>query len=144
MRSSAAILFHAVAVMIVALVSGATRMSSMWGASRKNWRVSAKTGGLGAASTAPVGSFQANALGLYDMLGNVGEFCSDGYQGDYYWQSPAEDPSGPREKAKGHVVRGGTFLNGPGLVGATSRVECPDVYRNYAIGFRVVLETGGK
>ena len=98
----------------------------------------------GFAFTAPVGSFRPNALGLYDMLGNVGEFCSDGYQADYYRQSPEEDPSGPREKAKGHVVRGGTFLNGPGLVRATSRVECPDAYRNYVIGFRVVLETDGK
>ena len=79
-----------------------------------------------------------------DMLGNVGEFCGDWYQGDYYQQSPAADPTGPREKAKGHVVRGGTFLNGPWLVRATSRVECPDVYRNYVIGFRVLLETGGK
>jgi formylglycine-generating enzyme required for sulfatase activity len=78
------------------------------------------------------------------MLGNVGELCSDWYQGDHYGQSPEENPAGPREKAKGHVVRGGTFLNGPGLVRATSRVECPDVYRNYVIGFRVVLETGGK
>ena len=62
----------------------------------------------------------------------------------YYRQSPEEDPSGPREKAKGHVVRGGTFLNGPVVVRATSRIECPDVYRNYVIGFRVVLETAVK
>jgi formylglycine-generating enzyme required for sulfatase activity len=98
----------------------------------------------GFAFTAPVGSFQANALGLFDMLGNVGEFCGDGYQADYYGQSPEEDPTGPREKTKGHVVRGGTFLNGPVVVRATSRIECPDAYRNYVIGFRVVLETGGK
>ena len=98
----------------------------------------------GHAFTAPVGRFQANALGLYDMLGNVGEFCSDGYQGDYYRHSPAEDPTGPRDKTKGHVVRGGTFLNGPVLVRATSRVECPDVYRNYVIGFRVVRDTESK
>jgi formylglycine-generating enzyme len=98
----------------------------------------------GFAFTAPVGSFQPNALGLFDMLGNVGELCGDGYQADYYRQSPEEDPTGPREKTKGHVVRGGTFLNGPVVVRATCRVECPDVYRNYVIGFRVVLETGGK
>lgn len=90
--------------------------------------------------TAPVGSFPANGWGLFDMLGNAGEFCSDGFQADYYGQSPEEDPPGPPEKTKGHVVRGGTFLNGPAVVRATTRIECPDAYRNYVIGFRVVLE----
>ena len=65
-RSSGAILFQALAVMMVALVSGATRMSSMYGASRKNCSVSAKTGGLGAASMAPVGSF--SCLGISPAL----------------------------------------------------------------------------
>jgi sulfatase modifying factor 1 len=90
--------------------------------------------------TAPVGSFQANALGLYDMLGNAGEFCADGYDAEYYGTSPVKDPMGPGKKTKGHVVRGGTFLNDARLVRVTSRVECPNTYRNYVIGFRVVLE----
>jgi formylglycine-generating enzyme required for sulfatase activity len=94
----------------------------------------------GHAFTASVGSFHPNALGLYDMLGNAGEFCSDGYDADYYRGSPTENPSGPSVKVKGHVVRGGTFLNDTTLVRASARVECPDQYRNYVIGFRVVLE----
>src|SRR5262245_990028 len=65
----------------------------------------------GHAFTAPVGSFQPNGLGLYDMLGNVGELCSDWYQSDYYRESPALDPKGPLKQRAGHVVRGGTFLN---------------------------------
>jgi formylglycine-generating enzyme required for sulfatase activity len=90
--------------------------------------------------TAPVGSYKANAFGLHDMLGNVGEFCSDWYQSDYYREAPELNPKGPAKDRPGHVVRGGTFLNGPSLVRATSRVECEDAYRNYVIGFRVLLE----
>jgi formylglycine-generating enzyme required for sulfatase activity len=96
----------------------------------------------GHAFTAPVGSFRPNAFGLYDMLGNAGELSSDWYQGDFYRDSPEADPTGPPRKTSGHVVRGGTFLNGTGLVRATSRVECPEGYRNYVIGFRVALAAG--
>lgn len=45
--------------------------------------------------TAPVGSFQANGYGLFDMAGNVGEFCYDVWSEDYYQNSPAADPTGP-------------------------------------------------
>ncbi len=93
--------------------------------------------------TAPVGSFKPNAFGLYDMLGNVGEFCNDWYESSYYEKSPRIDPQGPMTQ-QGHVVRGGTFLNGPQLVRASSRVECPDIYRNYVIGFRVVLDSADR
>lgn len=93
------------------------------------------------AFTAPVGSFKPNEFGLYDMLGNVGEFCNDSYQSDYYAGSPELNPKGPAEPKGAHVVRGGTFLNGPSLVRVTSRVECQEVYRNYVIGFRVALES---
>lgn len=96
----------------------------------------------GFAFTSPVGSFKANKFGLNDMLGNVGEFCSDGYQADYYGHSPEADPAGPAKKQNTRVVRGGTFLNGPITVRATSRIECQEHYRNYVIGFRVVMEIG--
>jgi formylglycine-generating enzyme required for sulfatase activity len=78
------------------------------------------------------------------MLGNVGEFCYDWYQPDYYRDSPAVNPKGPADAKEGHVVRGGTFLNGPSLIRPTSRVECPDRYRNYVVGFRVLLEVEDK
>jgi formylglycine-generating enzyme required for sulfatase activity len=92
--------------------------------------------------TAPVGSFDPNGFGLYDILGNAGEFCADGYDPDYYAASPGEDPAGPGGERPGHVVRGGTFLNDARLVRVSARVECPDRYRNYVIGFRVFLEDG--
>ena len=94
----------------------------------------------GHAFTAPVGRFKPNAFGLYDMLGNVGEFCSDSYSAEYYTDSPQTDPTGPSEKTDGHIVRGGTFLNDAKLIRVSSRVKCPDKYRNYVIGFRVVME----
>lgn len=97
----------------------------------------------GHAFTAPVGSYESNSFGLYDMLGNAGEFCSDSYDPTYYRNSEVTNPRGPL-KQNGHVVRGGTFLNGPSLVRATSRVECPDAYRNYVIGFRVVMQPSPK
>ena len=94
----------------------------------------------GFAFTAPVGSFEPTAFGLHDMLGNVGEFCSDAYEVDYYGSSPAVDPEKRPAQGDAHVVRGGTFLNGTSLVRASSRTECRDRYRNYVIGFRVALD----
>jgi formylglycine-generating enzyme required for sulfatase activity len=68
----------------------------------------------GFARTAPVGSFPANDWGLYDMAGNVWEWCSDYYDEGYYARSPQDDPRGPEQDASsGHVFRGGSWDDGP-------------------------------
>ena len=68
--------------------------------------------------TAPVASFPANGYGLYDMAGNVWEWCADWYTPDYYKDSPRKNPQGPQssydplEPRVRHkrVQRGGSFL----------------------------------
>ena len=68
-------------------------------------------------TTAPVKSYPANAYGLYDMEGNVWEWCSDYYRPDYYQQSPKDNPKGPTDSydpqepgTVKRVQRGGSFL----------------------------------
>lgn len=56
----------------------------------------------------PVGQKQPNPWGLYDICGNVWEWCNDFYQVDYYQQSPGENPRGPKA-GETKVVRGGAW-----------------------------------
>jgi formylglycine-generating enzyme required for sulfatase activity len=88
--------------------------------------------------TCKVGSYKPNKFGLYDMHGNVAEWCSDWHTNDYYSKSPSKDPQGPATGSQ-RVFRGGSWR--------CSNSRCRSAFRYYyttrdhdiGIGFRVVM-----
>jgi formylglycine-generating enzyme required for sulfatase activity len=92
--------------------------------------------------THPVGQKRANGWGLYDMHGNVFQWCSDWFGSQYYKEAPSSDPTGPTSGID-HVMRGGSWFHtaSDGRSAFRSRSR-PDA-RLHDCGFRVLVDGNG-
>jgi sulfatase modifying factor 1 len=99
------------------------------GVYRANFRT-ALPGATGFPLTAPVGSFAPNGYGLFDMAGNVSEWCQDRYV-------PLRR-GGPFKPGDLRLLKGGSWINGPRDLRTAARQSAPPQYADGYIGFRVV------
>ena len=99
-------------------------------------------------STTAVGKYPKNGYDLYDMAGNVWEWCLDEYNADFYAISPRDNPfsegnspdwvTGSFTSVKTRVLRGGSWIKGPWNVRVANRVRHSPTFAGSSIGFRCV------
>ena len=85
----------------------------------------------------PVGTKKSNELGIYDMSGNMWEWCWDWYDINYYKNSPEKNPSGPITGIR-RVIRGGSWRDSLDNLPCSARFYSEPLQKSAAIGFRVV------
>jgi formylglycine-generating enzyme required for sulfatase activity len=90
-----------------------------------------------------VGSYAPNGFGLYDMHGNVWEWCSDWYGADYYSHSQRRDPPGPGSGSS-RVFRGGCWRCGARGCRSAVRGRVVPEFRLWDVGFRVAVVPPGR
>jgi sulfatase modifying factor 1 len=102
---------------------------------------------FGQVTTTPVGRYNSNGFGLYDMAGNVEEWVSDWYSPTYYQHSPKKNPYGPKAGVS-KVIRGGSctllegyvWLRAPRSLERAGNIDLPDdKNQGDGSGFRIVL-----
>lgn len=79
-----------------------------------------------------------NELGIYDMSGNVWEWCQDWFGSGYYANSPQANPTGP-SSGSNRVLRGGSWINGAQSCRVANRYDTTPSSRGSGIGFRLIL-----
>ena len=89
--------------------------------------------------TTAAGSYPPNAFGLYDMHGNVWEWCSDRYGSNYYSHGDMIDPKGQSDGKK-YVIRGGSWKDAPSELRSANRNARRRGADKKHLGFRVILE----
>jgi formylglycine-generating enzyme len=112
-------------------------MKYPWGDEAPEGRACFDLGGINGRPVR-VGGYEPNLYGLFDMAGNVSEWCSDWYGRDYYQNSPSRNPAGP-PSADARVLRGGNWSNGGGtFLRSSCRSLGGQLYRFPYFGFRCV------
>ncbi|NLX96489.1 MAG: SUMF1/EgtB/PvdO family nonheme iron enzyme, partial [Rhodopirellula sp.] len=127
---NAAALQHAANLCDASLASSAPGMD--WASQAHSWND-------GWPMTAPVGSLEPNAFGLYDLHGNLSEWCADWFDESYYSNSPVQNPKGPASGAF-NVIRGGTWEVLAVRTISARRGNCDPRNHHCYIGFRVVCQ----
>lgn len=87
--------------------------------------------------THPIAKKRPNELNIYDLSGNVWEWCSDIYDKDYYKKSPKYYPKGPKQGLY-RVARGGSYISSLSNLRNTDRVRALPDDKSSAFGFRIV------